>query len=332
MIKTDLLNILQKLGIQALDINDNWIKVSCPLADVNHTSKSDKNPSAGFSINDKGNSAFHCFACGSRSMESILHSFKWKKGVDLLEEYLSQEVSETTPDISYKEKVFIRKESVPVPEHILNHFEPIDAALPYLTKRGISLEVAKKYGLKYCNRFITSEGRTWRNAVLTPIRDLDFKTYWLHFRSIDSKVFWHGKPEHFNCDVSWGRDDSFFGMEWLDLLKPVILVEGAFDVMRLNSLGVTNVIATHGGVSSKSEKLKRLIALNPVSIVSGFDADKAGQSFRHAVECLVHKNIEVLDWGVVGCKDAGDLKSRQDLDIVLKQRNINFQDKWRVKL
>ncbi len=50
-----------------------------------------------------------------------------------------------------------------------------------------------------------------------------------------------------------GQGRFFFGMEYLDITKPVILVEGAFDCLRLKTLGLNNVIATHGGISHKSK-------------------------------------------------------------------------------
>lgn len=330
MQKKDLLNILHRLGIQALDITDNWVRVSCPLAEVTHASGSDRNPSAGFTVNDKGNSAFHCFVCGTRTMPEILHVFKWRKGVDLLQEYFATEVEEVKAETCYKEKSYTRPEPVAVPEHLLALFKPIKYAEAYLIKRGIALRAAERHGLRFCDRYTTPEGKTWKNAILTPIRDQDFKTYWLHFRSIESKFFWHAQPKHFGLDLEWGRDDSFFGMEYFDSTKPVTVVEGAFDVLRLESLGEENVLATHGGVSFKSAKLKRLAALNPVAVRSGFDSDLAGQTFTQALDRNIPK-AQVLNWDIVGCKDAGELKTRQDLDKVLKQRNYKFQDKWMAK-
>ena len=73
------------------------------------------------------------------------------------------------------------------------------------------------------------------------------------------------------------------------------------------------------------------MTLNPVEVISGFDADLAGNNFAKELQKVFKKNIQSLDWKIVGCKDAGELKSRQDLDKVLKQRNYMFQDKWMAK-
>jgi len=328
MRKKELLNLLYALGVQPVDIIDNWVQVSCPLADVNHISGKDANPSAGFSINNKGKSVFHCFVCGTRSMESILNTYKWKRGLDLIGDYLRGEVTEQEEKVEYSEKFGKKVQPIPVPENVLSQFKPIDYAKEYLSKRGINLEIARDYGLKYCERLITAQNKIWKNAILTPIRDKDFKTYWLHFRSIDSKFFWHGQPKHFNLNMEWGRQDSFFGMEYLDVTKPVILVEGAFDVLRLKTLGLENVVATHGGINHKSKKIKRLKNLE---VICGFDADEAGHEFANSVERFFNKKLVKLDWKKVGCKDPGEIKSKEDLDKVLntKQENFKFPNKWR---
>ena len=331
MIKKDLINLLYGLGVQPIDIVDDWIRVSCPLAATNHTSKRDTNPSAGFKINDNGPSVFNCFVCGTRSIESILNTFKLKHGIDLFKQYLTNEISQQEEKIEYKEKIFTRPEPTPVPDCILDLFEPIENAKEYIEGRGIDIEIAKEHGLRYCKRYVTHTNAVWENAILTPIRDVGSKTYWLHFRSVDGKKFWHGKPYHFNLDIEWGREDSFFGMDHLDITKPVIVVEGAFDCLRLKTLGLLNVIATHGGISHKSKKLDRL---KHISVIGGFDADNAGRDFHKAVERFLGRQIPLLDWNIAGCKDPGELKSKEDLEKVLKinTRNLKFQDKWENKI
>jgi hypothetical protein len=42
----------------------------------------------------------------------------------------------------------------------------------------------------------------------------------------------------------------------------------------------------------------------------------------------------LLDWNIVGCKDPGEIESKEDLEKVFKinKRNLKFQDKWENKL
>ena len=320
------MSLLGKLGVVAHQIQGSWIKVNCPLHE-------DSNPSAGFSINPDGKSVFHCFACGTRSIESILNTLKWKRGIDCFEDYIRNEVDDTAhvPDFN---DPFLRQEEishVPVPQAIFDYFEPIEEASAYLYSRGIDLAIAERHGLMYLRKYKTSTNRVWENAVVCPIRDMDFEPYWVHFRSIDSKRFWHGKPENFNSDIKWGRSDSWFGIEFLDINKPVFLVEGIFDCLRLKTLGIENVIAAHGGIYDKSEKVKRLMEMQPRIIYAGFDADAAGTKFKEVIKRQFDGPVLDLDWSKVGAKDPGDLKSKEDLRIVLKTQteNFKFKDKWR---
>jgi len=331
MKKDDLLKLLNRLDIKPLGLNGDWVLVSCPFAGTGHGSKKDDRPSAGFLINDSGHSIFNCFVCGKRSIESVLNTYKWKYGVDVIGEYLRNEISEAKVSVSFPKKEYIKKEPKPVPDSILNKFKPLDNAIRYLTSRGVDAGIARDHGLMYCNKIIPKYGKEWNHAIVVPIKDIDSKTYWLHFRSISGKAFWHAKPEHFGLSEDWGRSDSFFAMDKVDLSKPIIIVEGAFDCLRLKTLGLNNVIATHGGVSKKSEKLLRL--KNNI-IICGFDSDHAGKEFhKHAEQCF-GKSLRALDWNLVGCKDPGELKSREDLEIVLNHSKLNlkFRDKWRYRI
>ena len=326
------MNLIQKLGLVSHSIQNNWVIVSCPLGHP----RGDRNPSAGFSINPEGKSVFHCFACGTRPIESILNTLKWKKGIDCFEEYFRNECFDETAPPEFNDPFLRQVESdpVPVPQAIFDLFEPVKKARDYLQKRGISTKIAEQHGLLYLRKYTTPKNRTWKNAIVCPIRDLDYQTYWIHFRSIDSKHFWHGKPEHFNSDTKWGRNDSWFGIEFLDINKPVFLVEGIVDCLRLKTLGIENVIAAHGGIGNKSDKVKRLIDMQPRIIYTGFDADEPGNKFKEVIKKQFDGPILDLDWSKVGAKDPGDLKSKEDLRIVLKTQteNFKFRDKWEERI
>jgi len=327
------MNLIQSLGLVSHSVQNNWIIVSCPL---NHP-RGDRNPSAGFSIHPEGKSVFHCFSCGTRPIESILNFFKWKKGVDCFEQYVRQENFNEAPTPTFNDPFMNHKEEdipVAVPEEILDLFDPIEDAEDYLRQRGIKLKVGKAHGLKYLKRYMTPLGRVWEDTIVCPIRDLDFKTYWIHFRSVSGKKFWHGQPEHFDSQVEWGREDSWFGFEFLDANKPVFLVEGIFDCLRLKSLGVDNVIATHGGIGKHSPKVKRLMRLRPRIIYLGFDSDGAGEKFKEVIREQFDGPLIDLDWSKVGAKDPGDLQSKEDLRTVLKTQsgNFKFRDKWEERI
>ncbi len=319
--------LLSLLNIQIIDYNQTWVRVSCPLAFLTHDKGIDERPSCSISINDKGLSYVNCFTCGCRSLYEVLHALFWTKNIsrEILEFYVKSEfIQEEAEDTILFNDGFSNNHKpekyIPVPDEVLALFEPINKAADYLKSRKINLDIARQAGLQF-----------WKNALLCPIRDTDFKTYWIHFRSINSKIFWHGKPEHFNSNIQWGRPDSWFGIEFLNINEPIVLVEGIMDCLRLKTLGLQNVIASHGGIGKKSLKLKRILDFNPKLLYLGFDADNAGKQFSLAVRRQANCKVIDLDWSKVGRKDPGELGSKEELEQVLDQQTLNFKftDKFR---
>jgi 5S rRNA maturation endonuclease (ribonuclease M5) len=327
--------MLKMLGISAYDISSDWVQVNCPLAFLNHAGQRDSKPSCGISFGDT-ESYVHCFTCGTRSLGDLLFVLNWHGKVqdDALRFYLNHEIlEETAPEVTYKEKFYMPEtKAVPIPSEVFDNFDSIVLAETYLKQRGIDLEIAERYGLMYCKEFKTEKGGVWQNAIVCPIRDLDYNAYWVHFRSIQDKRFWHGKPEHFGLVEPWGREDSWFGMEFLDMNSPIWLVEGIFDCLRLKTLGVSNVLAAHGGIGKRSKKIMRINEMNPKLVYLGFDADKAGKTFSIVAKRQLSCPTIDLDWSKAGVKDPGDLKSQEDLLKVLNQeKELEFNDKFERK-
>lgn len=334
-----LLKLLGFLDIKVHDRNGDWLLINCPTAHTTHVGGTDKKPSCGVSISSSKPSMVHCFTCGTRKLSEVLHILNWTKGVPkealrfYLENEMSDNSSETRSDLEFTDKfrnVSRREDPVEVPGFILDNFESVERASEYLKKRGVDLDLAKTHGMLYCDKFKTIDGKVWQDAIVCPIRDRDFKTYWLHFRSITSKKFWHAKPEHFGLNFKWGRSDSWAGLEFLDITKPIVLVEGFFDMLRLKTLGLVNVIASHGGIGKNSLKLKRILDLSPKLIYTGFDADKSGKEFSKWVRRQAKCEVIDLDWSKLNIKDPGDLKSKADLTKLLRSgTEFEFQDKYK---
>lgn len=333
-----LLKLLGFLDIKVHDRNGDWLLINCPTAHTTHVGGTDKKPSCGVSISSSKPSMVHCFTCGTRKLSEVLHILNWTKGVskDVLRFYLENEMADSYSDnksvLEFTDKfnnISHHEEPVEVPDFILDSFEPIDKAGGYLKIRGIDLDIAKAHGLLFCNNFKTIDGKVWQDAIVCPVRDRDFKTYWLHFRSISSKKFWHAKPENFGLNFAWGRSDSWAGIEFLDLNKPVVMVEGFFDMLRLKTLGLNNVIASYGGIGKNSLKVKRILDLSPKLIYTGFDADEPGKGFSNQVKRQANCEVIALDWSKLNIKDPGDLKSKADLLKVLNPKTeFIFQDKF----
>jgi len=337
MREKDLITLMGLLNVPIHDRNGDWLHINCPTAHKTHAGGKDNTPSCGVSVSSDKPSVVHCFTCGTRKLSKVIHILNWTKGInkDVFRFYLEKEVfteSETNDIWLFNDKfsTFKKKEvPEPVPDFILDYFSPIEEAKDYLSGRGISIELAKEYGLKFCKYHKTIDGKIWQNAIVCPVRDTDFKTYWLHFRSVDSKRFWHGKPVNFGLNYDWGRSDSWAGIEFLDVNKPIIMVEGFFDMLRLRTLGISNVIASHGGVGKNSEKVKRILDLHPKLIYTGFDADDAGRTFSKNVSRQAPCEVIDLDWSRLNIKDPGDLKTKADFDTLINpKQEFKFQDKY----
>ena len=330
-----IISLLHQIGQIPEGRSGDWVNVSCPLAHLTHEKKKDENPSAGISVNEEAQSVLNCFTCGVWPLPQVLHILNWTSGLDqsIIKFYLGNEVLKEpqieTESCKFKDK-FVdfaqnNEELIPVPETLFEVLDSVEKAESFLKKRGISLEVAKKHNLK-----------TYLDGIIIPIRDFDFKTYWLKWRCTQTKQFTHIKAEEFGLDYEWGRKDSWFGLEFIDLSKPITLVESELEAMSLETLGWQNILAAHGSLGKNSSKLKRLKQLNPKVVILGFDSDQAGNRYRDiARQWLASSQIIDLDWSEVGCKDPGEIGSKEQLDRVWKKRKTQnkgtkpFKDKWR---
>ena len=114
---------------------------------------------------------------------------------------------------------------------------------------------------------------------------------------------------------------AWFGMFLIDWSRPVMLVEGEIDAMRLMALGYTNVIAS----ATSSVTDAQIDALAAETLVLGYDADAAGKHAHARIRDRVGQKAQVLevDWSLAKkdgspCKDAGDLPDETALREVLR--------------
>lgn len=330
MNKTDVTRFLSLLGADNIIDADDWIRCSCPLAPAWHISKQDENPSFGIRVRESEESFFHCFTCGSGTLGSLLSKLTWAglisiKARDfcLLREAFPKLDIEGRTRPSYQDpfesvKHTVPEVPIPVGADVLGRFPVIGAAEGYENRRcmewfgsrGITKEAVKHFDIRYDRQ---------HQIIIFPIMDRDGRTYKLHARSRIDKIFYHITPTLLGIDAAWGRKDVWFGMQWYTPWDIVFLVESETDVMRLASLGFTKVLASCGGISAA--KIRRILSLH---VILGFDADDPGKSFaRKAIKYLNQgTRITVLDWGVIGRKDAGALESFNELAVVWESRKI----------
>ncbi len=221
---------------------------------------------------------------------------------------------------------------VPVPKEILDFY-------PLLTKddkdilkflredRGIDLHAVARFRL-----------RSFRQGkdvgVIFPILAKDGKTVLdMYVRLIDRKQFFRLSlivakkyhPELGMLDTEYKATHLCFGNHLMSPDKPLMIVEGPLDALRLNSIKVNNVVATFGGMNKQ-----QALHLYARCVYLGYDADDPGRRMnKEAFNMLKEKvrTIYSIDWGVANTngdskkvKDAGDVKSFHELVYILNQK------------
>lgn len=332
------------LGLQDIreDKERGWVNASCPFAPFKHRNGLDTNPSFGISISkDDQRPHYKCFSCDSTGdLRDLLHNLMWLYGKPFGEAqtFLQQEHPEIFKfedvDHSNKKKRIRydkllsawekeRHINATVPNHILEKYpllygntdwdklgiSQIDVAeiKHYLeTKRKISPKVSEMFQLRFYKADYGALGVVF--PILT--RDKTPETIDLWVRLIDSKKNFRLSANLTGSPVDYHAPASWFGEHLFDTGQATFLVEGAFDAMRLKSLGVgANVVACMGNPSK--EQLMNPNILTRV-VLLGFDSDEAGVKFaKNALAFVSAPRIYLLDWAKVGKKDAGDLESQE---------------------
>lgn len=144
---------------------------------------------------------------------------------------------------------------------------------PYLVERGITATTVESYGIGYCSRGCL------RGYVAIPIRNRDgalvaYIGRWPGEPTSDTPKYklpkgFRKSLELFNLDRAVAADAS----------RPLLVVEGIFDCLRLVQFGYTRTVALLGSsLSKRQETLLCDIVGKGGSIHLLLDADKAGRN------------------------------------------------------
>jgi hypothetical protein len=326
-----------------IDAAGEWVRCSCPLAPWLHSGGRDRNPSFGVVVpKEIGNTpSFHCFSCSSSGkLPKLLHNLTILSGDRLLvaSNYLSQfevfddqnideknerrrfKVTDRFASMRLEDRKIIRNESVP---------PKILAGLPLLAEK--------------CDLTAHSDALLWlvrnRNLILPAIADFKLRLYVdsladvgivfpiisrdgsavldMHVRMTDRKRFFRLSRELTGSSVDYKAPNLWFGNHLYSEGRPLMLVEGPIDALRLYSLGISNVLASFGEPSD--EQIASVYA--PV-IHLAYDADVGGRRMmRKLISKIDAPNIHIIDWEVCGAKDAGDLISEGQFRLAFDARH-----------
>ena len=305
MDKDNLSEVLTEMGvgkIQSFYASDN-LQVKCPLAPWFHGSGADSRPSCSIKIVDDGPSLFYCFSCHEGGIFARMVR-EWATHTDTEDaEKLAKKVAhlEDTPLELLLERARIKRETrrqVRDKIEVWNERELDDfsGVIPrYAIRRGVTLEMAKKYGLGYDR---------YKKRLVFPIRRSDGKLVGIQGRAIRADVM----PPWFNY---WNFEKSrfLFGEHDVQLGKRCVLVEGLFDVLVWRSYGIPNVLGLMGSSISHDQRAKLLSISDSVAIV--MDGDKAGRVGAQKIAKTLSGRARLFIVGLDDGVDPADLTADQ---------------------
>jgi DNA primase len=256
----------------------------------------EKTPS--FSVNDQKN-FFYCFGCGvGGDFFSFMQKYKnlsFKESIETLSQqmgiHIKQFVGESQENrilkliekakdfyklnisgaISYLYNRKIKAQSI---EKFELGFAPESLSIKYLINNGFSMQEITASGICSLNK------DRFRNRLIFPIKDRKGRTIAFGGRTLNND-----EPKYLNSSETEVFKKSFnlFGQQFLEYKQPVIVVEGFLDVIALQQIGISNVVATMGTNLSKENIYSLFKATEKVFLM--FDGDESG---LRAVE----KNLE----------------------------------------
>lgn len=332
------LELLDVRGIQ-VDRSRGWVNAQCPFAPWKHTKGVDSSPSFGVKEVEDGYPVYKCFTCDSSGpLPLLIHSLQWLRDerlgaatnyllkfpeifggedVDMAQAVERKRVKYDKYLEDVQRKIEIGR---PVPQFTLNTLpllydannKQAEDSIDYLNnERGITEQAIRQYGL-----------RLWLDAYKMPVivfpivsrKSGEIVDLW--GRWTGSKKFRRLTHDMVGSPYAYFAPHLWFGWQFFDPAKPVLLVEGAFDLLRIKSLGMTgaNVWASLG-TPSKDQIAQ---VYSDQKIILGFDADEAGSRMAMSVyKEIKDANVSVINWAKIDpknpFKDAGELKNREQL-------------------
>ena len=252
----------------------------CPLHDDNDASLT-INPVKGM---------FHCFSgClkGSGGLEGLFRKLKPNK--DLNSRFLSMF------PVMYLRKADVSKQ---VKDEIDVNLLPLALNNEYLEQRGLSNSTVEAFDINYLSYF---------DAIIVPLFMKEKQIGYVR-RNIKSNPKYLNSPD-------LNRDSLLFPYDKVEIRdNRIIVVEGVFDAINAHDKGVTNVVATLGGIISKGQI--RLLGSLTRNVVLCPDRDTSGLRIAERNTELLTKYGFNISYTIAphGHKDFGDVKNFSNLE------------------
>ena len=272
----------KEVGLNVVKVtpdNEHWC--FCPLHDDNDASLT-INPT-------KKGGVFHCFSgClkGSGGLEGLFRKLKPNK--DLNARFLQMF------PVMYARKSGITQ---PNKDEIDPNSLPLAINNDYLARRDISNETIEKFQIKYHEYF---------DAIVVPLYMREKQVGYVR-RNIKTNPKYLNSPD-------LNRDSLLFPYDKVKTVNnKIIVVEGVFDAINAHDKGITNVVATLGGVISRGQV--RLLGSLTRNVILCPDRDVSGLRIAEQNTSLLSKFGFNIEYTIApnGQKDFGDVRDFNNL-------------------
>ncbi|RGC80967.1 DNA primase [Hungatella hathewayi] len=296
----------------------------------------EKSPS--FSVS-RDKQMYYCFGCGAGGNVFTFimeyENFTFPEAVRYLAERAGMELPEQELSAEAKQqadaKVKLKEMNKMAANYfyILLHSKRGEKGLAYLTRRGITGETIKKFGLGYADiyqddlyRFLKSKGfsdeelkdsalvtidearggsdKFW-NRVMFPIQDANSRVI-----GFGGRVMGDGSPKYLNSRETklFDKSRNLYGLNFArsSREKFIILCEGYMDVISMHQAGFTNAVAALGTAFTEGHGM--LLKRYTNEVILSFDSDEAGQrAILRAIPILKGAGLTVRVLNLTPYKD-----------------------------
>lgn len=299
------------------------------------------------------NGSFYCFGCGvggdmisfvmraeNLTYPEALSALADRAGVNLSaysrdgdeERYVSRKrIFEMNKDAArfYRDRLFDEREGA--------------AAREYLTSRGLSQEVIKRFGLGYApggsRLFSHLRSLGYKSEEMTAgflcreygeggnkrIRDLFFNRVMFPIINTSGNVIAfggrvmnnEGSPKYLNSSdtPAFKKSSNLYALNFAkdSSAESLILCEGYMDVIALHASGISNAVATLG--TALTQEQARIIAKYTKRVIINYDSDEAGQrAASRAIGLLEDVGLDVRVLKLKGAKDPDEYIKKFGVD------------------
>ncbi len=255
---------------------------------------------------------FHCFGCGKGG--NVIHFIMNCENLDFVEaiKFLADRARISLPEgesSEEKELAMFKKKIIEIntetARYFFNSLKEVQGlnARKYLSDRGISEQILKKFGIGYsCGerdilyKYLLEKGfdelaiiksglvlsnknggyyDRFRNRIMYPIFDVRGNIIAFGGRVIDNS-----KPKYMNSPetLAYSKGKNLYALNYAKNSgeKRLVVVEGYMDAISMHQYGITNSVASLGTALTESQG--RILKKYAEEIIISYDADTAGQA------------------------------------------------------